>query len=137
MQFFRAFKSTFAQIACLAILLNAIAPTLSHAFAADQTEQTSWMQVCTVAGIKLIPLSINDPPTESSTQPSSSNNMVMSMEHCAYCFNHAGTWALLTSTETKISIPDLSYQLPPLFYHSPRPLFAWASSNPRAPPALA
>jgi len=121
----------------MAILLNAIAPTLSHAFSADQNEQTTWMQVCTVAGIKLIPLSINNAPAESSSQPAPDSSMLMSMEHCAYCFNQASSWALMPTAEFSIEPLNLSYHLPPLFYQSPRPLFAWASSNPRAPPVLA
>jgi len=131
MQFFRQIKSLLAKIACAAILLNAIAPAVSHALTNDQDDPATWMQVCTVAGVKLVPLDLSKPPNVPE------QNSAMSMEHCGYCFNHAGDWGIPTAQQTSISGLNLSYAFPTLFYLSPRPLFAWASTQPRAPPVLA
>lgn len=58
----------------------------------------------------------------------------MSMQHCAYCVMHSGHIALPYDPQPLVLIPNLSYSLPELFYHAPRPLFAWAPRQPRAPP---
>src|SRR5690606_1422637 len=131
LEFFRHFRKVLANIACMAILFNAVAPAVSHALSSDQDNTTTWMQVCTVAGVKLIPLDIGDRPD---TPP---NNAATTMEHCAYCFNHTDAWAIPSAPYAFSAYLKLSYQLPELFYHAPRPLFAWASANPRAPPYLA
>jgi len=128
MQFFRQNRRLIAWLASLAIVLNALAPALSHAMDSGHGDSLL-IEICSAAGNKS-PISIPlDSEKPADTQPDS-------MQHCPYCLTHAGSFALMADVQPLITNPDLSYSLPELFYHAPRPLYAWAASNPRAPPHL-
>src|SRR5690606_28215656 len=101
---------------------------LSHAMDAGHGESLL-MEICSAAGNKsAIAIQLDsEKPADSKTAP---------MQHCPYCLTHTGSFALMADAEPVLLNPDLSYSLPELYYHSPRPLFAWATSNPRAPPRL-
>lgn len=64
----------------------------------------------------------------------SQDSQTASMQHCPYCLTHADHVAVPHDMQPLTLISNLSYTLPELFYHAPRPLFAWAASQPRAPP---
>lgn len=130
MEMFRKNSRLIAFIACLAMLLSMLAPAISHAMGTHQGGTTLLMEICSAAGDKSglsVKLDLQKPADseDSKTTP---------MQHCPYCLTHAGSFALLAEAPPVLLTPNLSYSLPPLFYHAPRPLFAWAASNPRAPP---
>lgn len=55
-------------------------------------------------------------------------------EDCAYCRFQADSPGLLPLTDLAADLPLQLFQLPSLFHQLSRPLFAWASAQPRAPP---
>jgi hypothetical protein len=55
-------------------------------------------------------------------------------EHCPFCSAQAAPAAILPPTLSVLLLPALSEPVSPLFLHAPRPLFAWTSAQPRAPP---
>lgn len=127
MQFFRQNRRLIAWLASLAIVLNLLAPAISHAMTAN--DDVLLMEVCSAAGNKsaiAIPLNTG--------QPADSTDSQNAMQHCPYCLTHAGSFALMADAQPLFLDKNLSYSLPKLFYHAPRPLFAWAANNPRAPP---
>jgi hypothetical protein len=130
MGYFRQNRHRIAWLACIAILLNALMPTISHAMASSQDQSGFWTSVCSASGTKFIPAPFSKPTDKNS------DSKPMSMVHCPYCLAHAGSVALLPATTLLLAPASLSYALPRLFYLSPSPLFAWASANPRAPPTL-
>ncbi|MEO7031466.1 MAG: DUF2946 domain-containing protein [Herbaspirillum sp.] len=118
-------------IACFAILLNALAPTISHALNSAQGRSATWVEICSIDGIRFTSLSANstqnqgDAPLAPHAQPS---------QHCPFCATHAGS-AALPSTNLMPLLADLgSTPRPSLFYQAPTPLFSWSAANPRAPP---
>jgi hypothetical protein len=117
-------------IASFAILLAALAPSISHAVTAAQGSPNGWMEICTVAGAKLVQIHDGQPaksnPGEKSTH----------FEHCPFCLNHAVSPSLLPTAEFTIPVIENSAVFPPLFYQASRPLFAWTAAQPRAPPAF-
>jgi len=130
MKMFRKNSRLIAFIAILAMLFGALAPAISHAMASAQGKTSILMEICSANGNKSLlatELDIEKPAdsTDSKTAP---------MQHCFYCVSHGGSFALLSDIPPLVIHPDLSYSLPALFYHAPHPLFAWAASNPRAPP---
>jgi hypothetical protein len=120
-------RSFSAWIACLAILFNAFAPIVSHARESGASPRAAIeMEVCTALGTAMAPVASSD-----------SSKLHKSMNHCGYCVVHAASHGLpppMTATFAPIAGRDV---YPPLYYHSPRPLFPWSLAQPRAPPALA
>lgn len=120
-------------IACFAILLNALAPSISHAISAfngHSAQPPLWMEVCTVDGAKFVaPVSDKVPDTAPSN-----NSIAHQSEHCPFCLSHAGTFALPPPSLTPFAVSGQHDLLPSLFYRSPQPLFSWAAAHPRAPP---
>lgn len=131
---YRQNRRIIAWLACLAVLLNSLAPAMSHALAAAHGKAIPWAQICSTSGIKFIPLAFYQTTNTDKEQNDDSNPMAM--DHCAYCLSHAGSFAITTDVKLALTPINLSYFLPYLFYHAPRPLFTWASSNPRAPPTI-
>jgi hypothetical protein len=128
---FRQNRRIIAWLACIAILLNTLSPEISHAIAAAQGKAAPWEQICSTSGSKFIPLDL-----DSKNENPGQNTTPMAMEHCAYCVSHAASYMLppVAGLQFSIIIPHLFF--PPLFYRASRPLFAWAASSPRGPPAF-
>jgi hypothetical protein len=119
-----------AWVACAAILLGSLAPTISHAMAKVQGKDAPWAQICSTSGLKYIPLDLGQNSQGSDTPES------MTMNHCAYCLAHAGSFAIFADIHSPLMAVKLHNEYPPLFYHSPRKSFVWAPSNPRGPPSF-
>jgi hypothetical protein len=113
-------------IACLAILLNALAPSLSHAL---MTGPSNMMEICSAAGTRWMAV---DLAADASTG-SSTDTALHHAQHCPFCVTHADLLDLPQSASFAV---DGGHDLfPALFYRSPTPLFSWSAANPRAPPA--
>jgi hypothetical protein len=106
--------------------------------ASIQDQSTPWMEICSVSGTKFVPLTFDQSIRHATDHADSKtgDSQPMPMQHCPYCVVHAGSIAVLTDYGFEITRTDLSYSLPELFYQSHHPLFAWAASSPRAPPAI-
>lgn len=117
-------------LALLAIAALALLPTLTHALARSAgVGGNGFAEVCTPQGMKLVALA------DGETAPSSA---ALHLEHCAYCTSACAVVDLPPASLT-LALPAVAglTLLPPLFLHAPRTPHAWASANPRAPPAHA
>lgn len=113
--------------ACLALLLNALLPSLSHAFAVHQGNAA--IDICSASGAvytqaDLAPLSGSRPDAQAG-------------QHCLYCMHHAGSLALPPSPPPLVAVIKGHDQYSPLFHPVPQPQFAWRGARPRGPPAAA
>ena len=115
-------------LALMAVLFAALAPSISHALAASSSSATPsvLLQICTADGLQAVP---DEDAEQRPIAP-----VVHAFEHCPYCFNHAGSFALLPTSDLPLAIPGVHAVFPPLFYSAPRTLFVWSSGNPRGPP---
>ena len=120
-----------AWIACFAILLAALAPSISQAVAnAKQESGSGWAEICSVAGIRFVQV-------DGLAADEKSGGKVMQMEHCAFCSTHAGSVGLPpTSPVLPLLVASGTAIFPSLYYQSPAPLFIWTTAQSRAPPAL-
>jgi hypothetical protein len=118
-----------AWIATFAILLAALAPSISQAINAAKGSGASWAEICTASGFKLT--KIGDIDSSTSQTPAEKS---MHFEHCPFCFMHAGSVGLPPSNALTLPIASSELPLPSLFYQVPRPLFIWAAAQSRAPP---
>lgn len=114
-------------LATFAILLAALAPTVSHAMAAARGQDV-WVEICTTTGPSVVKVAGDHAPVPAQHDAASH------MEHCPFCALHAGA-APLPPAVAALPVSEARHALPELFLRAPRPLYAWAGSQPRAPPA--
>lgn len=116
-------------MACCAILLAALAPTLSRALTVAQGGAVPSLEICSVAGgMNMVPLKL-------SLDDSTPVKNAMQMGDCPCCGMHAAVLALPPVSLAPVSGALITGLLPVLFYQSPTPLFAWTPLQPRGPPA--
>ncbi|MBA5604227.1 DUF2946 domain-containing protein [Duganella sp. FT3S] len=120
-----------AWIACLAILMAALAPAISQAVAAQEVANAGWTEVCSSTGARMVKMAPDQNPA--STSPAEHG---FHFKHCAFCCTHAGAPGLPPSAGFIVPILNDRLALPSLYYQSPRPLFIWAAAHSRAPPAI-
>ncbi len=119
-----------AWIACFAILLVSLAPSISHAIATPSKASTGWGEICTSSGTKVVKAT-----GDQTVKPISSAKHDLHYEDCPFCRTQndtSGPPPTFLATPLLVVSPLLS---PVLFYEAPRPLFVWASAQSRAPPA--
>ncbi|MDY7540016.1 DUF2946 domain-containing protein [Undibacterium sp. 5I1] len=121
-------------IALFAVLLNALAPSISHAIAANNGS-SDFIEICTVSGTQFVKLD-RIKSSAASLNTSSAPVKTQLSDHCPFCIAHAGSFALLPTSQVVPLVIDGHDQFPALFYHSPSPLISWSTANPRAPPLL-
>lgn len=120
-----------AWIACFAILLAALAPSVSQAVAnAKQQSGSGWAEICSVAGIRFVQVD------DGAADDGNSTGKAMQMEHCAFCSTHAGSVGLPPAGPVlPLPVAMGTAIFPALYYQSPAPLFIWSTAQSRAPPA--
>ena len=126
-------KPLFIWVACFAMLINALAPSISHAVTTWSSAPASpMMEICTMNGVQPM-AEMPGLPGSDHSGPSNAG----SGEHCPFCLPHAGSFALPPSdlpVRAMVAGHDL---FPSLFYHAPYRLFSWTAANPRGPPLTA
>lgn len=135
MSFGRALKALISWIACVALLMSASAPAMSQALRPDVP--AGWAEICSVTGTQLVKLEGNlqtGAEKPGSTDEGASKH---GLKQCPYCSTHATVWGLPPAVSTTLPTHALALAVPALFLTAPRPLFAWASAQPRAPPVQA
>lgn len=127
--FFTVLRRRFtAWVAIFAILVGALAPSISHAISASQGEL--WMEICTPTGIKYVKYAADEAQVKTDDAMKSS-----SFEHCPFCSIQQQAPAL-PSAQTRLDVPSGPDRiLPALFYSAPHTLAIWQPAQSRAPPA--
>lgn len=132
-----------AWVAVLAILVLALAPTVSRALAARQAlhdaagAPPAWAQIC-LHGAVVMATQVADPLGAGPGGPGPEAppaQAAASLDHCGLCALGADL-AAPPMPVTLAGAGPLAATVPPLFLRAPRPLFAWSAAQPRAPPFL-
>ena len=119
-----------AWIAFCAILLAALAPSISHALASHQTEP-AMLEICTMDGSKMIQVDDHQNPEPSHHQQSFDH-----FEHCPFCKTNSVATGLPATTALFVATIAQRATFPALFYQAPSGLYVWTAASPRAPPAF-
>lgn len=116
-------------IATFAIMLAALAPTVSQALVASGLAGSGWIEVCTAQGTRWVVVGEEVSPDA----PVKHYEGV-----CAYCFTHAGSFGLPPNVAVAISIHD-EYPLQVLALPTDpiRVSSVWSPHQTRAPPLSA
>ncbi len=119
------------------MLLGALAPTISRMMSADEGGRY-WLEVCSANGDHWIALSAEEARDllDQTGVPlqEESGGKVSALDHCPYCSSHFATADLPPSPLPPFAAPVGPDIEPRLFLVAVRPLFAWATAQPRAPP---
>jgi hypothetical protein len=121
-----------ARLAFLAVLLNALAPSVSHALAASHPSIP--VDVCSEHGGPELAVA-----AALLTQEQDHHHGLGGMfGDCGYCLTHAGSHGMPPPNDPA-ALPLLPAPLerPYLFYHAPRPLPLLSAAAPRGPPIFA
>jgi hypothetical protein len=119
-----------AWIACIALLLASVLPAVFHASMTRSHAVVSVpTEICTTSAVKPVVM-VDVQKSLSSPQEKHDAHG----EDCSYCRVQWDSAGLPPIMDPVAYLPLDLFPLPSLFYHSPRPLFAWASAQPRAPP---
>lgn len=124
-------RKLIAWIACSAILMGSMAPLMTQALErpSQGAPGQGWVEVCTAMGTMLV-----DAGTDGPDGPGHRTPADHAQQHCTYCSSHATTLGMPPAPSAALFVPALRPGLPELFLKSPRPLFAWSTAQPRAPP---
>jgi hypothetical protein len=114
------------RLAFLAVLLNALAPSVSHALTAmhpavpiDVCSEHGGAQLAAAAALL--------------TQAQDHHHAGL-LDDCGYCLTHAGAHGMPPCAQAALpALPALPGQ-PYLFHHAPRPLPLLSAAAPRGPP---
>lgn len=115
-------------LACLAMLFNALAPSISYAYAAA-SGAARLADICSASGPRSPSIAQHKPAT------SGTDVVFDHLKHCPFCVSHAGSFALPSAAMPRHAPLAAREVYPALFYQAPAPLFAWTSARPRGPPA--
>ncbi|MFV8823139.1 DUF2946 domain-containing protein [Thauera sp. WH-2] len=136
----RSRQRLFAWVAIFAMMLSALAPAISRAMGPDENGRY-FVQVCSAAGIEWVAVSAAEAEfyadVETRDDKESGKGGALSLDQCPYCSAAYTTTLLPTLASPEVFSVRGGEVLPALFLVSPRPLFVWAPSHPRAPPAHA
>lgn len=130
-------------MACLAILMNALAPAISHAMNARSNVPATW-EICRAPGSavqsdgehRLIGVGKMFAELTPALARKHGDRQSMAMADCAYCLPHAGAFAMPPPDHDGAGLFDGHALRPYLYYHAPTPLLALTAAPPRGPPAI-
>jgi hypothetical protein len=117
------FRSCWAII--FAIILSSLGPTISQAISIAQNGNGFAVEICTLSGPKMVQV---DTDFESQSDESKK-------DHCSLCSSQASSLIQLVAN-IYFSKPVNKDWTPTLFYQASKPIFAWLSASPRAPPQI-
>ncbi len=127
MRFSRVGRKFSSWMAILAILVGALAPTLSHALRGDTPD--GWVEVCSRLGSKWVSVDATD-----ETAPAPQTAPAADFEHCSFCSLSSG--AVLLPSPQAMALLALQFEVPLRYLAAPRTPFAWQAAQARAPPPL-
>lgn len=125
----RLHRRFIAWVALLALVLGALAPTVTQAMVAGG-ERADWLEVCSVSGMVWVKADTG----ELAQQPP--DGSAAGQQHCPWCTLHGGAVGLPAS-QALPELPPRLTDLPPAFYRAPLSATVWAPAQSRAPPFFA
>lgn len=128
----------YAWIAIFAMALSALAPAVSRAMGPDEHGRYL-VELCSATGVQWVALSADEAAFHvdggAAGADSGPAGASLMLDDCPYCAAQFGSALAPASSVSHVFAVAGGERLPTLFLVSPRPLFAWSSAHPRAPPA--
>lgn len=131
-----------AMVGIVAILLNALVPSMSHLLARGGARTPAICSAPVGPGVKPVRLNAGVQQTFNAAAlgaPGADQNAptpAPMMQDCGYCLVHGGTDMLAPPAPGVLGFTGAHALRPLLFYRSPAPLLALSAAAPRGPPRL-
>lgn len=126
----RRINALLTWIASFAVLASALVSSSAPFKLPDAG--AGWTEVCSVMGVQMVRMDGGSPADSTPLEPQGH-----AFEHCLSCTLHLPGLGLPPAPSAGLALVPAAFQLPQAFLLAPRPLFAWASKQARAPPLLA
>lgn len=125
----RTTRALYGWTVLVAFLLGLFTPVLSHAMAlaTAQPANAYLSEICSATGTRHI--LVVDDAGQTAAPP------VPDMSHCDLCCSHQHAASAPPYAGALQVVSAERNPCPPLFYHAPRPQFAWTPAQSRGPPA--
>lgn len=127
----RTLRALTAWIASFAVLLVALAPSLSYALTSQSGTLSEWIEICTSSGIKRVEVELT---AEQAIESLLIAKHDQHFEDCPFCRTQGDTFGPAPASMVVMPSAQASSLQPTLFYQAPRPLFIWTPAQSRAPP---
>jgi len=125
-------------IAILAVLLNALMPTVSVALENARSPLTArssnWTEVCSTQGTIWVRLAADGSLIEQTSQRPADAPASLHVEHCPYCLTHAASFGLPPAPAWAVPVWPRTARLLPHSALLAQPPVAWLAPAARAPP---
>jgi hypothetical protein len=130
-------RTLFSWLAILTILLNALAPAVTHALGqtgAVGAAPSAWLELCSTQGSTWVRLDPHGVVLEQTRQKPADAPEGLQTAHCPYCATHAASFGLLPPSAEAFALPAFALEV------APHPGFAavssvnWLVPAARAPP---
>ena len=115
-----------AWLAILALLVAALAPSVSRALAAYSGGDATWVALCTAQGIKYVKADGGTPAQHDSKSR---------FEHCPLCSLQSAGAAPLPIPGIAFPVPDGKPPAPAAFLHAAGTQYIWSPALARGPPS--
>ncbi|OYT98595.1 MAG: hypothetical protein CFE40_11725 [Burkholderiales bacterium PBB1] len=135
MNFFRHRLCWLLRIALIAMLGLALVPTLSRLMT-PSVGSGPWSEICSTAGARWLAQTAAPSDAPESAPTPLGQTRSAHMDHCPLCSLGATVLGLPPAPTTKLPLAAGADHLPALYSQAPRPLYAWAAVQARAPPTL-
>ncbi len=122
----RTAPARFAILAWLAVFALLLLPSLARVV--NAATHGGWVEICSAQGMRWVA------PDGTLSERGPGGQSASHGEHCPLCGGAAGAVPPAAATLT-LAVRQAHF-VAPLFLHAPRPLFAWSSAQPRAPPLI-
>lgn len=126
-------------IAILAVLMNALAPSVSMALNAasgpQEPGQSQWVEVCATRGTTWVLLAADGSTLETRQSKPADAPSALHTEHCLYCLTHAASFALPTEEPAAFALLQISSTHGLCAVSAIRTCSPWRAQVARAPPA--
>ena len=123
-------------MAMFAILMNALAPTMSHAMAAWNGDAATW-EICRTEATASASDDRDGLLVVGAAGKKITPSQMGMKQDCGYCAPHAGSHGLPPVLAALPAMGKAHGLQPFLLYRSPQPLRALSPAAPRGPPAFA
>lgn len=117
-------------LACVAMLMAALAPSITRALEAGHAAPTLWTTLCSASGSRLVAIDVGTSDDGSQGQRNDGH-----AASCGYCLL-AQVLAPPPAEATVGRLPAPAEAAPSLAEHSFTPRFAWTVAYSRGPPAV-
>ena len=126
-------RRTSIWLATFAVLLAALAPSLSRIVFGQTAPQAGWVEICTVEGMQQLPAALFDGAGDSTPATLPGDHF----EHCPFCFTNAFSFGLMPAGSALLPLmADRGHRLPPHALSALHAKSVWQPNQARAPPVF-